>query len=181
MGMKYFAYGEKMFSAQLHRIIEGAKCLGTAKIMGYRLCFHNRGHEDPSGKCNIVPVKDPTSEVFGVLYDIPPRDRYLLDKSEGLGFGNQEITLKVFGVRPHGNAIEFPQTGIFAFTYIAHKDNVFEDLVPFSWYKEMVVSGAKEHQLPPEYIHHLEQFASSLDPNEQRANKQKRYLESTFL
>ena len=146
---------------------------------GYKLLFHNRGSTDHSGKCNIVPVKDPANEVYGVLYEIPPRERYLLDKDQGLGYGNQEITLKVFP--ENADNPDLPLAGVFAFTYIAHKDNVFEDLVPFSWYKELVISGAKEHLLPADYIHHLEQFSSSQDPNVHRAIKQKRYLETQFL
>jgi hypothetical protein len=178
--MKYLAYGEKMFSPQLLAVVPDAICLGVVKVMGYKICFHNRSVDDLSGKCNIVPVKNPACEVYGVLYDIQARDRYLLDKDQGLGYGNQEITLKVFPVK-----IQAPTHssghGLFAFTYIAHKDNVFEDLVPFSWYKELVIRGAKEHALPPDYIHHLEQFSSTQDPNVHRANKQKRYLESMFL
>lgn len=176
--MKYFAYGEKMFSPQLLGVVPDAICLGVVKVMGYKIYFHNKGIDDPSGKCNIVPVKDPACEVYGVLYEIQSRDRYLLDKDQGLGYGNQEITLKVF---PAKESESLSPQGIFAFTYIAHKDNVFEDLVPFSWYKALVLKGAIEHGLPAEYIHHLEQFSSTQDPNVHRANKQKRYLESMLL
>ncbi|HRE32215.1 MAG TPA: gamma-glutamylcyclotransferase [Candidatus Berkiella sp.] len=180
--MKYFAYGEMMFSAKLHHIVPEATCLGIAKVMGYKLFFHNRGHDDASGKCNIVPVKDPNCEVYGVIYEINNRHRYLLDKDQSLGCGSQEITLKVWSVKsPDTHELASQENGIFAFTYIAHKDNIFEDLVPYNWYKEMILSGAKEHHLPSEYIHHLEQYAETYDPNVQRANRQKRYLESILL
>lgn len=179
--MKYFAYGEMMFSPQLQQIVTDVKCLGVAKVMGYRMYFHSRGLQDPSGKCNIVPTKDPNFEIYGVLYEIPLEQRCLLDKAEGLGYGNQETTLKVFPANIDTETSLISPEGVYAFTYIAHKDNVFEDLVPFNWYKEMIISGAKEHHLPQDYIHYLEQFASTPDPNVQRANKQKRYLESSFL
>lgn len=175
--MKYFAYGEKMFSAQLYEIVPNAQCLGVVKIMGYKLSFHNRGAQDPSGKCNIVPVTDPNCEVYGVLYEIPASERYLLDKDQSLGLGTQEVTIKVF---PNNKDGLISPKGVYASTYIAHKDNIFEDLVPYSWYKELIVSGAKEHQLPADYIHRLEQFSSTPDPNVHRATKQKRYLESIF-
>lgn len=176
--MKYFAYGEKMFTADLLSIVPNAKCLGVVKIMGYKLCFHNKSALDLSGKCNIVPVKEPSQEVYGVLYEIPTRERYLLDKNQSLGYGNQEVTLKVY---PENSESSFPTEGVFAFTYIAHKDNIFEDLVPFTWYKELIITGAKEHRLPASYIHYLEKFSSCPDPNVHRATKQKRYLESLFL
>ncbi|MBS0287179.1 MAG: gamma-glutamylcyclotransferase [Proteobacteria bacterium] len=176
--MKYFAYGEKMFSADLLSVVPNAKCLGVVKIMGYKLCFHNKCAQDFSGKCNIVPVKDPSQEVYGVLYEIPTRERYHLDKNQSLGYGNQEVTLKVY---PEKAENDLPLEGIFAFTYIAHKDNIFEDLVPYTWYKEQILRGAKEHHLPAKYIQYLEKFSSTPDPNVHRANKQKRYLESLFL
>lgn len=182
MGIKYFAYGEKMFSPQLYSVVPQAKCLGVAKLVGYKLFFHNRGYDDHSGKCNIVPVHDLACEVYGVLYEIPHEERCLLDKSEGLGYDKQEVSLKVYPLvdhQPHG--VGLSQSGVFAFTYIAHKDNIFEDLVPYSWYKELIISGAREHHLPSAYIHLLEQYACTQDPNVQRANKQKRYLESLFL
>lgn len=171
--MKYFAYGENMLSLQLRSIVPDAVPCQVGKIMGYKLFFHNRGPEDASGKCNIVPVNDPSCEIFGVLYDIPTHHRYLLDKAEDLGYCNQEIILKVFPVE---NACHVSETGLFAFTYVAHKDNIFEDLVPFAWYKDRVIQGAREHHLPLDYIHRLEQYACVQDPNSQRANKQKRSL-----
>ncbi|MGD9592678.1 MAG: gamma-glutamylcyclotransferase [Candidatus Berkiella sp.] len=173
--MKYFAYAEKMFCAHMYHTVPHAKCLGVVKIMGYKIAFHNRGSQDFSGKCNIVPVSDPKCEVYGVLYDIPEQERSLLDKDQSLGFGNQEITLRVFPVDE--NPLIAPN-GLFAFTYVAYKDNIFEDLVPYTWYKKLILSGAKEHQLPAEYIYRLEQFSSTQDPNVHRETKQKRYLGS---
>lgn len=178
--MKYFAYGELMFSPHFNHIVPNAQCLGPAKIMGYKLFFHCKVDEDPSGKCNIIPVKDPCSEIYGVLYEIPEEERSLLNKVECLGNGYQEITLKVFPLNFKRNKIGV-SVSVFASTYVADKDNIYEDLVPFSWYKEMVVSGAREHKLPKAYIHYLEQCASTQDPNVQRANKQKRFLESVLL
>ena len=179
--MKYFAYGAKMISAGLYSIVPQAQCLGVVKVMGYKLCFHNKSMLDASGKCNIIPVKDPANEVYGVLYEIPARDRYLLDKDQSLGYGNQEVTIKVYPAFHDPDSLLIPPAGVFAFTYIAHKDNIFEDLVPFTWYKELIVSGAKEHRLPADYIHRLEQCSSTPDPNVHRATKQKRFLESLFL
>lgn len=171
--MKYFAYGEKMFTPQLQAIVPNASVMGVAKIRGYKLFFHSKGHDDPSGKCNIIPVRDLSCEVMGVLYEIAPAERHLLDRCEHLGYGIQETTLKV---SPLNDDNDNPDQ--FAFTYIANKENVFEDLIPFSWYKDLIISGAREHHLPEDYIKHLENMACMQDPNAYRANKQKRFLES---
>lgn len=170
--MKYFAYGEKMFSPNLLKIAPGAVYSGAAKLMGYKLCFHSRGQNDFSGKCNIVPVKDPASEVYGVLYSLTSEEKCLLDKEQSLGWGNEAINLRVFPLN------RLSAEGEFVFTYVAHKDNIFEDLVPFTWYKETIIEGAKEHHLPENYIYSLQQIASMQDPNIQRATKERRYLEA---
>lgn len=175
--MKFFAYDDKMFSPLLHSILQEATCLGIAKVVGYKLYFHNRGANDPSGKCNLVRVRDSQESVYGVLYDVVAREKHLLDRAEALGYGNQEITLKVEPLMLMGGA----DNPCFAFTYVAHKENVFEDLVPFSWYKELVLSGAKEHHLPDVYLHYLQQIASTQDPNVARESKNKRFLETHLL
>lgn len=172
--MKYFAYDDKMFTPCLHHIVQDANCLGVARLAGYKLYFHKRTSQDYSGKCNLVRVNDPAVGVYGVVYQIDTRDKYLLDKIESLGYGTQEIALKVEMLAEDGQKT----APCYAFTYIAHKDNVFEDLVPFRWYRDLVVVGAREHHLPLDYIHHLEQIAAMQDPNVARETKQKRFLES---
>lgn len=173
--MKFFAYDDKMFSPLLHSILQEATCLGIAKVAGYKLYFHNRGSQDPSGKCNLVRVRDSQESVYGVLYEVVAREKHLLDRAGALGYGNQEITLKVEPLMP---GREIDNNPCFAFTYVAHKENVFQDLVPFSWYKELVLSGAKEHRLPEIYLHYLKQIASTQDPNVAREFKNKRFLEA---
>jgi hypothetical protein len=171
--MKYFAYGEKMFSPQLLNVVPGAMILGVAKVIGYKLYFHKSCLTSPAGKCNIIAVPDRNCEVYGVLYNIPTEDQPLLDRAEGVGLGTTEIPITVYPLDQANNV--GPQ--IYAFTYIAHKEVIFEDLVPFTWYKELVIYGAKEHHLPKEYIHHLEQYATMVDQDRQRAGRQKKYLD----
>jgi gamma-glutamylcyclotransferase len=173
--MKYFAYGEKMFSPNVLKIIPGAINKGGAKIMGYRLFCHTQTQQDISGKCNILPVKDPTSEVYGVLYEVTDEERCLLDKEHNLGCGAHVINLRVFTLENASTEEEF------AFTYVADKENVFEDLVPYSWYKEMMIEGAKENKLPEDYISFLQQMPAMQDPNIHRATKEKRYLEALCM
>lgn len=174
--MKYFAYDEKMFSPFIEAILPDVQCLGNARLSGYKLFFHKRGQTDQSGKCNLMKMVGATEFVYGVVYDVPTRDKHLLDKAESLGYGNQEITLKV---EPVDFFIDNNEP-CYVFTYVAHKENVFEDLVPYTWYKALVVNGAKQHHLPDLYVHYLEQFAATQDPNAARETKIKRILESNL-
>ncbi len=55
-----------------------------------------------------------------------------------------------------------------AFTYVASCESIDNDLTPYTWYLRYVVIGAKEHNLPQEYIRKLESVRASLDPDEDR-------------
>ena len=179
--MKYFAYGSNMHTPHLLQQVPDATVLGIAKLKGYQLFFHKLGQEDGSGKCNIIPVRHGSCEVYGVLYDIPPRSRYILDKAEKLGYGHQDMTLKVTPLLPHTQGyLESPE-GVFAFTYIAHSGQVRDNLMPFTWYKNTVLLGAREHHLPEEYIRELEQYVAIPDPDITRESLQQRQLESEFF
>ena len=168
--MKYFAYGANMFSPILAQVLPDITFAGIAKAKGYQLHFHKIGNQDESGKCNIVSVPDTACVIYGVLFDIPTRYRHVLDRAERLGYGNQEVTLKVYPQGRLNGGCE-DASGVFAFTYVAHQERVKDDLLPYTWYKNLVVNGAKEHDLPIEYIQQLESYVAINDPNTARAQQ----------
>lgn len=165
--MYYFAYDDKMYTPVLNEILDEFTCLGPAYIEGHRLYFHKLSEKDKSGKCNIIKVNDLTEKVHGVLYDIPARKKHLLDKAEGLGFGSQETTVKI--TTSSGD-------NVFAFTFIANTAYIMQDLVPYQWYKALLVGGAKEHQLPEKYINSLQAHASQPDQNPIRLEQAQKLL-----
>lgn len=180
--MRYFAYGSNMYSQHLLQQVPDAKPIGIACLKGYQLFFHKLGNLDGSGKCNIVPVRNPSKVIYGVLYEISPRSRYILDKAERLGYGNHDITLKVFPVEQQENGLlKESSQGIYAFTYIAHKERVRDDLAPFTWYKDLVVAGAHEHHLPESYVDVLESCVAIQDPNPQREALHQQKLDHVVL
>ena len=113
--------------------------LGTATLGGYALRF-NKLSKDGSGKATIVPSADPQAVVYGVLYQLDDDERDRLDKAEGLGNGYQIRHLRV---RRDGEGAEEE-----AFTYVATPGAIRDDLPPFRWYKDMVISGATQNRLP---------------------------------
>jgi hypothetical protein len=46
------------------------------------------------------------------------------------------------------------------------------DLRPYDWYKYHVVTGAKENNLPADYVSMLEGVESILDPDKERERKE---------
>ena len=55
-----------------------------------------------------------------------------------------------------------------AYTYVADQSAVDEAVRAYSWYKELVVKGAREHPLPDEYIAQLESVDAEADHDAER-------------
>ena len=116
--------------------------ISIGKIKGYKLSF-NKISKDKSGKANMVYTGD-DSLVWGVIFNIKKEQKTLLDKAEGLGKGYDEFKLKIT------NDLE---EEVECVSYIAtDKKYINNDLNPHDWYKEHCLIGAKEHNLPPDYI-----------------------------
>ncbi len=154
--MLNFAYGSNMPVRRIQARVPGARLIGTARLAGYRLTWHKRS-QDGSGKCNIVPAEG--SVVHGVLYDIPESEKSVLDKAEGLGHGYEKQTVKVETSSGSRDALAYVAT------------DIVEGLRPYTWYKALVVAGAREHNLPPGYIAALEACEATEDPDRSRHRK----------
>jgi hypothetical protein len=58
-----------------------------------------------------------------------------------------------------------------AITYIAKSDRVDDLLKPYTWYKEFVARGARQHGLPEVHVQMIEAFEAINDPDEGRKQK----------
>jgi cation transport regulator ChaC len=117
-----------MLSGRLRYRVPSCAFRGVAKVSGFMLSFCKRS-VDGSGKCSIVPSVDGT--VFGVVYDIPVDQKPRLDRAEGLGNGYNERKLQAVWL--DGNAVE-------VLTYIVDDSAIDVSVVPYSWYKELVLA-----------------------------------------
>ncbi|MEJ2592891.1 MAG: gamma-glutamylcyclotransferase [Candidatus Thiodiazotropha sp.] len=159
--MRYFAYGSNMSHARLAQRTPSAKRIGVAELAGHRLRFHKVGHLDGTGKCDAEHTGVATDRVIGVVYEIDDSEKTLLDGFEGVGLGYEVEQVSVTFV--DGDVCV-------AFVYIAtHIDPAVE---PFHWYKLHVMTGARENQLPADYIEMIEQVRSIDDPDPQRHNRE---------
>jgi gamma-glutamylcyclotransferase len=149
-----FAYGSNMLSVRIQERCPSARALGVAKLLGHELAWHKRS-ADGSGKCDVVPGTA-TSAVFGVVYTLPRSEKAGLDCAEGLGAGYEERTVCVW----------LQDTEMVVVLYGAtHTDTA---LKPYTWYRELVVAGAREHGLPHEYLHRIQTVAVIEDPDRER-------------
>ena len=138
-----FAYGSNMLLRRLRERAPSARRVGGGVLTGHRLCWHKVG-QDASGKCDVVATGDPGDSVHGVLYEISATDKPELDRAEGLGKGYAEKRV----------VVQTDSGPCDAWVYYATATD--PRLRPFSWYRALVVAGAKENALPAAYVEMLE-------------------------
>ena len=148
--MLYFAYGSNMLSTRLRGRIQSARLYACGFLRGKTVSFNKRSTEDGSGKANLVD--SPDAVTWGVIYDIDDDDMPTLDRIEG---GYDRCLVQI--CRPGGDVVE-------AVAYVSN--NLTDDPTAFDWYKQYLLSGAREHNLPQDYIAELEQLPSKPDPNQ---------------
>ena len=133
------------------------------RLPGYVLRFHKCG-TDGSGKCNTVDRRDEADAVHGVLYEIREEDKQRLDGVEH-GYEVKSVTVRSQTGRP-----------VTAFTYVAVPEDIDDSLMPFLWYRDLVVAGAVEHALPAEYVEMLKSIRGIVDSDRQRERREREAL-----
>jgi gamma-glutamylcyclotransferase len=107
--------------------------------------------------------------VVGVIYQIAEEEKERLDSFEFLGSGYSESEVQVVS----GNKVEC------AFTYFSDPQYFDETLSPYTWYKELVVAGARFHRIPEGYIREVESIEAVEDPDPIRSENNFRLLKKT--
>lgn len=163
--LNYFAYGSNMHPFRLWQRVPSSSAVEAVELRGHVLCFHKRS-PDGSGKCNILATGRQTDRVIGILYRIDPSDRHALDQAEGLGCGYFHAEFRLSGSSgEHG-----------AFAYVADPSYIDDTLKPYSWYKALVLGGARAHGLPAAYVRTIERHVSIEDPDRARHREHLRIL-----
>ena len=122
---------------------------GRARLAGHRLAFNKRGR-DGSAKANLVADPDPDAGVWGVVWELATEALPELDPYEG-GYARVRVVVEA----EDGAQLEVE-------AYVS--DRLTEDPVPYDWYLEHVLRGARAHGLPEEYVAWLEAFTCRPDP-----------------
>ncbi|KAK6543705.1 hypothetical protein TWF694_000440 [Orbilia ellipsospora] len=88
----YFAYGSNIWLDQMVRRCPSSTYKAVARLPSYRWLICERGY------ANIYPSPSPsttTSEVWGILFDLPPEDEASLDRYEGFPFDYEKEMVTV--------------------------------------------------------------------------------------
>ncbi len=152
--MRYAAYGSNLHPLRLSERISSAILIETSFLSDWSLRFHKRSL-DKSGKCNIVSGG---SGIYVAVFDISTADKITLDKIEGLDSGYAAISLPV------------PDIGE-CMSYAAEDSFIDNSLVPYDWYKELVLIGARTHGFPIDYIDEIDAVTARQDLDPRRSAK----------
>lgn len=153
-----FAYGSNMLTQRLRERVPSARLVGAAVLDGHVLHWH-KVSQDGSGKCDVVQTSAPQGAVLGVVYEILQSEKAALDTAEGLGNGYAEKLVRLEAATGQLQALAY---------YATHVDPA---AVPYTWYKALVVAGARQHCFPEPYVARLEAVAAKVDSDTKRAER----------
>ena len=139
--LDYFAFGSNLPLARLRERAPSARLRDVARLEGFRLTLDKRS-SDGSGKLNLAP--DAIACVWGVVFQLAATELASLDGFEP-GYARIAVALCLRG----GGACE-------AQTYLCEQRA--QGLRAAPWYKALILTGAREHQLPGDWIERLERL-----------------------
>ncbi len=141
----YFAYGSNLDPEQKEsrtgRIREARRC----HLPDYRFAFNKRS-DGGAVYANLMPQRG--ARVWGVVYRCSPDALEKMDRCEGVAGGHY--------VRTSVRVVTDSSEALKAEAYTAGQRFVCADGIPEPSYLRRIVKGAREHQLPEEYIRTLE-------------------------
>ena len=160
--LPYFAFGSNLGLPRLRARIPEVEAVGAARLDGYELTWNKRS-VDGSAKCNVVVARKRTARVYGALFRLPQAGQRTLDQIEA-GYRRIEVD------------VVMERESVCAFTYQAAPEYVDNALVPFVWYRDLVVAGARAVPLPAGYVSQLRATTAVPDPDADRSEKNRSLL-----
>jgi len=151
----YFAYGSNLHPNWLRKSVPSATSIRNVSFNNWRLYFNKHSSDDGSAKCNIIETDSSDDVVHGVIYEFNSEEKKKLDSAEGRYYSE---------TMPFGKFDD-------VLVYLAKKERIKDNLLPFTWYKDIVIAGAQHHKLPEEYISFIESFNATTDPAQERDKK----------
>lgn len=132
-----FAYGSNMHPERMRLRVPGALARGPGRLHGRRLVLNKLG-ADGSAKANLEPAPD--ALVWGVVWALRREEVVTLDRYEG---GYERILVQV----------EHAGSPVAAETYVSQR--LVEGRLPYDWYLEHIVRGARAFAFPEDYVARL--------------------------
>jgi hypothetical protein len=105
-------------------------------------------------------------KIYCVLYQLDASEKAALDPVEGGGMGYVAEQIKV----------DYAGKSYKSFVYNVETAFIKPDLSPYSWYKKIVVAGAKYHSFPASYIAVIQSMRSIVDRDKMRSSEHEELL-----
>ncbi len=148
----YFAYGSNLDPGTfLERRRMRPRSARPGRLEGYRLVFDLRVGRGERAEANLEPSQ--FESVHGVAYALSHEDAARLDRTEGVHRG---------AYRRKDVRVELRDGGrVSAFTYVSpHRTRGRK---PSERYLCLLLTGARHHGLPPDYVTWLDSFERAVD------------------
>lgn len=148
--MLCFSYGSNMASRYLRQYCPSAVPVMRADLPNYRVEFRRFSTDMQGGISSIMEA--PGEMVRGVIYEIPVQEVKELDILEDLPKGlYRRDTFQVLG-----------EDGQWHHADLYRVVNPAGPFDPAPQYIDMMIEGAREHDLDPTYIDHLESLRTNI-------------------
>ncbi|MCX8166848.1 MAG: gamma-glutamylcyclotransferase [Candidatus Micrarchaeota archaeon] len=145
--LKYFAYGSNLKLDHLTKRIERQEIIKpsfVAVLNDHKLIFPRYSRLYNGGVASVKP--SPNNVVCGAVFELTEKELKKLDRYEGFPSFYTRKKIRVMDL--HGNYHD-------VITYIANEEGNYQ---PSRLYLDIIIQGAKECNLPKEYIAKLEQI-----------------------
>jgi len=135
---------------------------GIANAVGYKIRFWKKS-DDGSGKATLIKSANTQDLVRGVLFKIDINDLSNLDAAEGEGMG--------YNRDGHFTVSTESDEHVSSVAYIADSACCCEQSIPYDWYRDLVLVGARYHQFPDDYLKNLQAVTCGVDPSVRRPRR----------
>lgn len=157
----YLAYGSNLHPRRLEARVGAVRLLGSVRLPGWSLRFDKRGG-DGSSKANLHATPHSDTIAWAAAYALRSDQVGRLDQFEGCGHGYEALPI----------SIKLDSEPVVAFTYLAPAHWISQDLLPFDWYVDLIVSGATHHGFDASYVREITRQDVCADPDHRRARWQ---------
>ncbi|CAD5214861.1 unnamed protein product [Bursaphelenchus xylophilus] len=137
----YFAFGSNLLQERLHVQIKGAQFVGVGLLKNYELSFFDWGSRWHGAIASIENSN--SSEVWGCVWKVPNSFAEELDLQES-GYHRLQVPVQL---------VKTNETVVCRTYQYSNPDRKHQN--PSPHYKQVIVSGAIEHELPEDYIRKL--------------------------
>ncbi|CAD5210494.1 unnamed protein product [Bursaphelenchus okinawaensis] len=138
----YFAFGSNLLQERLHVQIKGAQFVGVGYLKNYELCFFDYGTRWHGAIASIE--NNNASEVYGCVWKVPNSFAEELDLQES-GYHRLQIPVQLVKTNDTVDCRTYQ-----------YSNPERKRQPPSPHYKKVIVEGAKEHELPKDYVNKLE-------------------------